>query len=847
VRARRLLAALPLLALLSSLAPAQAAAEPAAVSYDHVRGGNVLPPGSTGHVPSTELAAALRGQYRPENSRDQRDLYVDWGLKDWTLAGADPAARTGKDTLQQAYAPAGRGDVSIRRDGWGVPRIAGETDEAAQFGVGYAMAEDRLFQADVFRHVARGEMAQFLGGQQWYDYDRTWRQEFYTDDELLDMLDRFYDEREQGLLQSYLDGINAYIDEALADPRKLPAEYAALQIAPEKWELRHSLAIFVLQSRDSVEGFGKELYNATFLAELEKRHGRAAAERVFRDVRFYRDPGAYTTAPAAENAFPYPGGGFEGRDAPGVVLPDDDGAAAQLLAREAAVVTALEKVGLARRQASNALTVHGNRTSDGRPILLGGPQLAYLAPGIFWEFEISSPNQQARGAGFVGTAGAVLNGKSPTHAWSITYGYTDQVDTFLVPLDPARPATHYLRYGQSKPLQSYTSTVRCRTYAVGLTGSSPGDSTCDDLPLAQTDLEVRRVPEYGPVIGEVNVDGEPHVVVKARAHWMQEVANGKPFFAFSRATTMDQFRAAHRDFTISLNVNYASTTAATPASGTWRSRRCARRAQTSGSPPSATDASTGRASCRWTTSRMPSTPSRASQRTGTTRSARAGTTVTRTSGVTSSGSTCCRDASSRWPGAAGSRRRTSGRSTAKRPSRTGGGTTSHRCSSVRSRTASISAPPRSIPPLWRRCRRCRRGTGSARPRRGRTARGGTTTPRPRSSTHGCSSCSGACSPTTSATPTTTAGSGWARPSPPATTTCTRRCCSRSCSGSRRRSRPSTTGSTVPTGTSWSGSRSPRPSPTSMSASTAGRLPGAGRPCSRPTSRSGCWQWLRIPS
>jgi penicillin amidase len=554
---RRLLACLPLLALTGAVLAAPAVAQEAPAPYvDHVGGGSVMPPGNTGHVPSTQLASALAGNYRPENATDQRDLYVEWGTKDWSFAPTDGRdGGEGKDALGAPYSPAGRDDVTVRRDGWGVPRIVGQTDEAAQFGVGYALAEDRLFQADIFRHVARGEMAEFLGGQEWYDYDRAWRQEFYTDDELLAMMDRSYDEREQRLLQAYLDGINAYIDEALRDPRKLPAEYAALQIVPQKWELRHSLAIFVLQSRDSVEGFGKELYNATFLADLEQRLGRQAAERAFRDVRFYRDPGAYTTAPVSEGRFPYPGGGFEGLDAPGVVVPDA-GSTAAAQQRDAAILKALGEVGLARRQASNAVTVHPSKTADGRPILLGGPQLAYLAPGIFWEFEIHSPSQDARGIGFAGTAGVVLIGKSPTHSWSITYGYTDQIDTFLVPLDPERPGTHYLRDGQSRELEGYPTTVRCRTYAVGLTGSAPQKSTCDGLPVAQTTVNVQRVPEYGPVTGVVQVDGQPHAVVKVRGHWMREVANGKPFLAFNRASTIEQFRAAQDDFTISLNINY---------------------------------------------------------------------------------------------------------------------------------------------------------------------------------------------------------------------------------------------------------------------------------------------------
>jgi penicillin amidase len=556
---RRLLALLPVLALAASVAPAPAAAQTAPAPYvDHARGGNVVPPGNTGHVPATQLANALAGSYAPENATDQRDLYVDWGRKDWSFVPLDPASPggSGKDALGEPYVPAGRDDVTIRRDGWGVPRIVGTTDEGAQFGVGYAMAQDRLFQADIFRHVARGEMAQFLGGQEWYDYDRAWRQEFYTDDELLAMMNRSYDEREQQLLQAYLDGINAYIDEATTDPEKLPAEYVALQIVPEKWELRHSLAIFVLQARDSVEGFGQELFNATFLADLKKRLGATAGERAFGDIRFYRDPGAYTTAPPEEGRFPYPGGGFEGLHAPGVVLPDIDQATAELAARDRVVLSALEQVGLARRQASNAITVTPAKSADGRPLQLGGPQLAYLAPGIFWEFEIHSPSQDARGIGFAGTAGVVLIGKSPTHAWSITYGYTDQIDTFLVPLDPAQPETHYLRDGQSKPLETYTSTVQCRTYAVGLTGDAPATATCDGLPVASTDVEVQRIPEYGPVTGVVNVGGQPHAVVKVRGHWMREVANGKPFLAFNRASTLEEFRAAQQDFTISLNVNY---------------------------------------------------------------------------------------------------------------------------------------------------------------------------------------------------------------------------------------------------------------------------------------------------
>ena len=537
-------------AILLALAVPTAATSSTKAPFDHVIGGNVTPPGNNGHIPAPQLAAALAGTYTAPNTTDQRDLYVGWDRKGWSFA--DEA------DLANPINPDGRTDVRIYMNDWGVPKIFGDTDAAAQFGVGYAMASQRLFQADVFRHVARGEMAEFLGGQVWYDYDRQWRKTFYTDHELMVMFRRAFDRTERRLVKSYLDGINTYIDEAMTDPQKMPAEYVALGIVPEAWELRHALAIFVLQARDSVEGFGHELDNTVLLRDLRQRLGEKRGNQVFRDIRFIRDPRAYTTAPKAEGRFPYPGGGFEGLNAPGVVMPDNEREPEAIAARQDAVARGLASVGLNRRQASNAITVTQGLSQNRRPLLLGGPQLDYLVPGIFWEFEVHGAKQHARGIGFAGTAGVVLIGKSPTHSWSITYGYTDQVDIFLVPLDPKRRATHYLRRGDSRPLQTYTTTVMCKADQTGALGQPGAEDTCDGAPADQTEITVKRVPAYGPVVGRVKVDGEPFAVVRTAAHWKREIANGRPFITLNRAASRRQVRDAIKDFTVSLNINYVN-------------------------------------------------------------------------------------------------------------------------------------------------------------------------------------------------------------------------------------------------------------------------------------------------
>jgi penicillin amidase len=543
VRLRILAAAVVLAVAVPSVATSSTKAP-----FDHVVGGNVTPPGNNGHIPAPQLAAALAGTYSPPNSTDQRDLYVNWGRKGWAFS--DEA------DLDNPIKPDGRTDVRIYVDDWGVPKIFGDTDRAAQFGVGYAMASQRLFQADVFRHVARGEMAEFLGGQVWYDYDREWRKTFYTDHELMVMFRRAFHRRERRLVKAYLAGVNTYIEEAMTDPQKMPAEYAALGVVPEEWELRHALAVFVLQARDSVEGFGQELDNAILLQDLQKRLGDKRGSEVFRDIRFIRDPGAYTTAPRSEGRFRYPGGGFEGLNAPGVAMPDKPGQLRAVAAGQQKVATALTAVGLNRKQASNAITVTRGLSDNGRPLLLGGPQLDYLVPGIFWEFEVHGRTQHARGIGFAGTAGVVLIGKSPTHTWTITYGYTDQVDNFLVPLDPKRPDTHYKRRGESKPLQTYNTTVTCKADQTGALGQPGAEDTCDGAPADQTEITVKRVPAYGPVVGRVQVGGKPYAVVRTAAHWKREIANGRPFITLNKAATRDKVRDAVKDFTVSLNINY---------------------------------------------------------------------------------------------------------------------------------------------------------------------------------------------------------------------------------------------------------------------------------------------------
>lgn len=106
------------------------------------------------------------------------------------IPGVTWAAQQGFTTLDV------NGDqVTIYRDEFGVPHIFAETNRGLFVGYGYAVAQDRLWQLELFRRAARGRLAEVLGTQYpatnlgsgtpgALSIDLDMRTRFYTEDEL---------------------------------------------------------------------------------------------------------------------------------------------------------------------------------------------------------------------------------------------------------------------------------------------------------------------------------------------------------------------------------------------------------------------------------------------------------------------------------------------------------------------------------------------------------------------------------------------------------------------------------------------------------------------------------------
>src|SRR5574341_449014 len=288
--------------------------------------------------------------------------------------------------------------VEIIRDRWGVPHIYADNARDLFFAVGYAQAQDRLWQMDFNRRAATGRLAEVLG-EPALEIDRLVRRVGFHRAAERDWLDASAEE--QAVLEAYSAGVNAHMKRG-----RLPLEFTLLRARPEKWEPVDTLAFgrffgWALSGNwdsEIVRSWTVERFGANVMAELEPKYAEGLPLIV--------PPGT-----AAKGA--------------GVDLGDD-------LRRTA------EIAGLVGGGMSNNWAVSGAKSVTGKPLLASDPHLPLGMPSIWWETHVDSPTVKAAGVGIPGMAPVVM-GHNDRIAWGMTAAMTDGDDLFVEQINPDNP------------------------------------------------------------------------------------------------------------------------------------------------------------------------------------------------------------------------------------------------------------------------------------------------------------------------------------------------------------------------------------------------------------------------
>ena len=350
--------------------------------------------------------------------------------------------------------------AEIVRDRFGVPHVyvdAGPGDVLAGLGyaLGYAQAQDRLFEMDIFRRAARGRLAELsLVGAPYLPMDIEARRDGSTPEQLEQAYGHL-SPADRRVLLAFTAGVNRYIAEVTADPSHLPFEFASQPPAP--WQPTDTLAVGELELTRFAIGGGGELDNARLLADLRRRFSDAEARGIFDDVCWIDDPSAAITIAPEEQRFA-PVDEIR-RFAPAQMAlldrfaPAFETAAAQLDAerRELRSLAARLPIPLAAGHASNAIVVAGRLTASGAPILLGGPQTGLNIPSFFWEAGLHASGIDGHGIVVPGVPG-ILMGRTDRFAFTITSSADDDTDVYAEILDP-RQGDRYLYRGEWLPFE----------------------------------------------------------------------------------------------------------------------------------------------------------------------------------------------------------------------------------------------------------------------------------------------------------------------------------------------------------------------------------------------------------
>ncbi|HTJ29535.1 MAG TPA: penicillin acylase family protein, partial [Acidobacteriaceae bacterium] len=119
--------------------------------------------------------------------------------------------------------------VTVRRDAHGVPHLSAENVNDLLFAQGYVTAQDRLWQMDMLRRNAGGELAEVIGSSM-VEHDRLQRVM-----QLRNVAARIYSsmpEAERRRYEAYASGVNLFLEQ---NRGHLPVEFRVLSYQPKAW------------------------------------------------------------------------------------------------------------------------------------------------------------------------------------------------------------------------------------------------------------------------------------------------------------------------------------------------------------------------------------------------------------------------------------------------------------------------------------------------------------------------------------------------------------------------------------------------------------------------------------
>jgi penicillin G amidase len=347
-----------------------------------------------------------------------------------------------------------RQDVVVDRDLWGVPHIRAASLEDLAEAQGYVMAQDRLWQMDLLRRAARGQLSEILGSRT-LKIDESFRTYGFAraaerDATLLDAESR-------RVMEAYSRGVNQFIE---SHRKNLPLEFSLLRYEPTPWQPSDTLAISAYMYRTLTDTWERELNRA----KVVERAGAERAKDLFSeegamdhfvvgDPKVIDDGSQRSAASDDEDDDDEMGpddvikANYDGKD--GIVAAESDPDLTSALARSVESFLEESKNEIRQGLGSNNWVVSGVHTVTGKPLLANDTHLELTIPSIWYEIHLTAPGWNVKGFTLPG-APMVVIGHNDRIAWGFTNNGADVQDLYVETFNPDSPDEYRVKGAWTK-------------------------------------------------------------------------------------------------------------------------------------------------------------------------------------------------------------------------------------------------------------------------------------------------------------------------------------------------------------------------------------------------------------
>jgi len=299
--------------------------------------------------------------------------------------------------------------VRVTRGAQGVPTIEAATLDDLFFAQGYVTAQDRLWQMDIMRRYAGGELSEILGPET-LKIDR--EQRILGMRAAAEKSVKMTTPRDRGYFEAYARGVNAYIG---THGDRLPIEFRILRYAPQPWRAEDSVVIANQMVKDlNYHYFYDALEREKILAKL----GPELTADLFVNRSWHDRPPAIMRKDATQP------------DNSGANDEDDEDDAPDNSVTEQQTPVAVDVPAELPVNGSNNWVVSGAHTTTGKPLLSNDMHLGHQMPNLWYQAHLHSGTFDVAGVTLPGMP-YVIVGHNQRVAWGFTNVGPTVTDIFI--------------------------------------------------------------------------------------------------------------------------------------------------------------------------------------------------------------------------------------------------------------------------------------------------------------------------------------------------------------------------------------------------------------------------------